>query len=503
METVKTKVLLLGLVVLSFVVSIVGITAIPFFEYDEPWYSEAAREMMQRGDWAVPFFNNTPFYDMPPFFFWCQIASFKLFGENDFAARFPSVIALILVVLLIFGFGYRLYGVKIGAWAAVIFSVSLYPVFFSRAAYTGLWTIFFVTLATWSAWELLDRSGTRLRGRSWCWWFCFYGALAFGFLTKGLVAWVPLGSVLIYARWDKKSDWVKKIGIFSGFLLTLGIIGGWALTVYNRTGWDYFNIFIGRHFIKSIITPMYGHGPRTALAYVITLPYYIFALFPSFFPWSFLLPSTALYWIRRDSYAPKEKYLLSSVFFIFIFFSLWVTKYTFFILLAFPSLALLVARGWFDSKRSARGLAILAGVALVTHLALVFFLTPIGNNYFPVPNLARQSSQWLSKDMEFASCGYKDPGLVWYFRKFVKGWHHKLNEEEIKSFMEEPGPRFCVLPAKMAKKIFPVINPEWKVVYSRGLDITRANIPDWKFFSGKTKNIVSYGWTDLTMIIKS
>ena len=49
--------------------------------------------MRERGDYVVPYFNNKYRFDKPPFIYWTQIASYRLFGENDFAARLPSGIA--------------------------------------------------------------------------------------------------------------------------------------------------------------------------------------------------------------------------------------------------------------------------------------------------------------------------------------------------------------------------------------------------------------------------
>ena len=85
---------------------------------DEPRFAEASREMRERGDYVVPYLNNKYRFDKPAFIYWTQIASYTVFGENDFAARFPSAVAAALTAVLLFAWGRRLGSERIGWWAA-------------------------------------------------------------------------------------------------------------------------------------------------------------------------------------------------------------------------------------------------------------------------------------------------------------------------------------------------------------------------------------------------
>src|SRR6059058_3569844 len=78
-----------------------GTWSLPLVDRDEPRFAEASREMIQRSDYVVPYFNNHFRLDKPPLTYWTQVASYRLFGENDFAARFPSAIAATLAALSI------------------------------------------------------------------------------------------------------------------------------------------------------------------------------------------------------------------------------------------------------------------------------------------------------------------------------------------------------------------------------------------------------------------
>lgn len=58
----------LALGLACFALHLAGTWALPLLDRDEPRFAEASREMLQRGDWVVPWFNNSPRYDKPP---WC------------------------------------------------------------------------------------------------------------------------------------------------------------------------------------------------------------------------------------------------------------------------------------------------------------------------------------------------------------------------------------------------------------------------------------------------
>ena len=81
--------------------------------------------MIQRADYVVPYFNNQLRLDKPPLAYWAQVASYRIFGESDFSARFPSAVAAALTALVIVAWGYRIGAATVGWWAAIIFTLSL------------------------------------------------------------------------------------------------------------------------------------------------------------------------------------------------------------------------------------------------------------------------------------------------------------------------------------------------------------------------------------------
>src|SRR5262245_36781779 len=271
--------------------------------------------MMQRGNYIVPYFNNQLRLDKPPLTYWAQVASYQIFGENDFAARFPSAIAAALTAILLFVWGRREGGEKLGWLAAIIFTLSLQTFIHAKAAVADMWLVLFVTLASWAGYELLQRptpnppsqgygaasaqrptlnQGAAVSRPPWAIWkspfVVFYFSLALGFLAKGPIAWTPLltvGVLIIYTR-----DWqaVRHLKFVGGILLTLVVIAFWGVPALIQTNGQFFTVGIGRHVVTRSFMTLEGHGASSIGMYMLLLPFYFVTVFISFFPWSIKLP---------------------------------------------------------------------------------------------------------------------------------------------------------------------------------------------------------------------
>src|SRR5262249_13662252 len=273
---------------------VLGTWSLPLIDRDEPRFAEASREMIERGNHIVPYFNNQVRLDKPPLTYWAQVTSYHIFGENDFAARFPSAIAAGLTALSILGWGRRLGGKKIGWRAAIIFTLSLQTFLHAKAAVADMWLVLFMTLANWAGYELLAHSppgaarqmpvrlGPGAPYHRMRWWLTFYLSLAFGFLAKGPIAWVPLltvGGTIIVAR-----DWqlVRHFKFLRGVLLTLAIIALWGIPALIQTQGVFFAVGIRRHVISRSLATMEGHGANSFGMYLLLLPFYFVTLLVSF-----------------------------------------------------------------------------------------------------------------------------------------------------------------------------------------------------------------------------
>src|SRR5262249_27442748 len=104
---------------------ILGTWSLPLIDRDEPRFAEASREMIERGNYIVPYFKNQLPPNNPPLPYWAQVPSYHFFGQNVFPAFFPSAVAAAFTAIFVLLWGRRIGGEKLGWWAAVIFTLSL------------------------------------------------------------------------------------------------------------------------------------------------------------------------------------------------------------------------------------------------------------------------------------------------------------------------------------------------------------------------------------------
>src|SRR5580700_10000313 len=114
-----------SILLLSLVLLLAGNWILPLTDRDETRFAEASREMLQRGDFVVPWFNGAWRFDKPILIYWCQSASYRVFGENDFAARLPSVLFATATALLLVRWGRKVSDAKTAFVAAAMFVAGL------------------------------------------------------------------------------------------------------------------------------------------------------------------------------------------------------------------------------------------------------------------------------------------------------------------------------------------------------------------------------------------
>src|SRR6516162_4655824 len=114
-----------SILLLSLLLLLAGNWMLPLTDRYEARFGEASREMMQRGDYVVPWFNGHWRFDKPVLIYWCHIASYRLLGDNDFAARLPSVLFTAATALLLVRWGRKLADAQTGFIAGAMFVAGL------------------------------------------------------------------------------------------------------------------------------------------------------------------------------------------------------------------------------------------------------------------------------------------------------------------------------------------------------------------------------------------
>jgi 4-amino-4-deoxy-L-arabinose transferase len=132
------------LLLLYFVVLLVPSGAVSIIESTEARYAEIAREMLGSGDFIEPRLNGIKHFHKPPFAYWMVAAGFRIFGLNNFGARFFGVVFACLAVLYLHRTALALLGDEGKAFhAALIFSTSLLFLAVSRIASTEIYLVSF------------------------------------------------------------------------------------------------------------------------------------------------------------------------------------------------------------------------------------------------------------------------------------------------------------------------------------------------------------------------
>jgi len=250
----------------------------PLFDTDEPRYAQTAREMMERGDWVLPTFNGQPRYAKPALFYWLLVGAYRLFGVNEFAARFWSGIAAMAIALLLFfafrnSFGETASLVAAGNWLTAVGTQ-----IFAHAAITDMTLTAFMTgaiLAFWVGWQ--TGRGT---------FFCLAAIFSAGaVLTKGPIGLVLCALILAAAlflsrsplpRWTRHQwGWVTLCSLALFLLLALP----WYVAINLRTGGEFFRQFL---LVENI--QRYAEGGKLPLW--VHLIYFPLTAFLLAFPWS-------------------------------------------------------------------------------------------------------------------------------------------------------------------------------------------------------------------------
>ena len=489
----QRSILALGLVLLM-----VGNWILPITDRDEARFAEASREMLQRGDYIVPWFNGQWRFDKPILIYWCQSACYRVLGANGFAARLPSVLFTTAAALLLVRWGKKSANSQTGFIAGAMLLMGLHVAVIGRIATADMAMVFFFTLAVLSGWELTrPQHPSRI-----LWWSIFYVALALGFLAKGPVAWLPFGGVLLGRALRPNSFRLPAFETIGGLLVTLALVACWGVPALLQTHGEFWAVGMGEHVIHRSIGVNDSHGLKGWGFFVLELPLYFLTFLVSFLPWTIRKPDHFEPWLQRQKekgglwrlivlrvllfpldipariwrWWPERRrddlgwYLLVQSAIVFVVFSLVRTKLPHYTMPAFPCLALWLALqlrsdadsfAWFQ-RRFVVMLVLIPVVMLSLGIAF--------KNYTVTENLWRAVRPNVRPETRLGCFGYVEPSLVWKFRGLITNTVVFGDENSAKDFLTNQPPFILVLPTKDVASL-PDTNGLRIQVY--GLDMVR------------------------------
>ncbi|OJW79365.1 MAG: hypothetical protein BGO69_19425 [Bacteroidetes bacterium 46-16] len=244
----------------SIIIVLGGLLFIPFlgqvhlFDWDEINFAECAREMIATKDYLRVQIDFQPFYQKPPLFIWMQVLSMKLFGINEFAARFPNALTGIATLCSIYYAGKRVINEHMAGWWVLLYAASWLPHFYFKSGIIDPVFNLFIFLSFFQV-HLLRYADRKLL-------HALLGGIFLGLavLTKGPVAiLVALLSFVVYMIVNK-GLWGYKVKhlllVAATALVTTSLWFGVEVIAH---GWDFIREFIS-YQIRLFSTEDADHG---------------------------------------------------------------------------------------------------------------------------------------------------------------------------------------------------------------------------------------------------
>lgn len=293
---------------------------------DEGRYAEIPREMLESGDFFTPRLNHVLYFEKPPLYYWFTAASFAVFGQNEFGARFTSVVMGLISIFLTWFVARKFEDENTANLSAVILGTSGLFFALSRVNIIDMTLSALLTLALFSFYIFYKENKKR-------WLYIFYSALALATLAKGLIGIVLPGGVIFFFMLFTR-DWkiLKRLFLTPAILIFFLICVPPFYMVCKKNPDFFYFFFIQEHFLR-YATKMHDRYQ----------PFWFFipVIIGGIFPWTVGL------FVNTKNYFNKQQinlYLILWIIIITLFFSTSSSKLIPYILPVFPPFAILISK---------------------------------------------------------------------------------------------------------------------------------------------------------------
>ncbi|WP_298706619.1 glycosyltransferase family 39 protein [uncultured Veillonella sp.] len=360
----------------------------PMTDTVESNYALTALTMIEHNNYISPMIYDVYWYDKPIWTYWMLIASFKLFGVSDFAARLPFAICAMLNGLAMYiGVRTLFKRVRLALWSAIILGTSLEFWYISHAVLTDGFLFLFTQGIFFSAYQGLRRQAKKP-------FILAYICAGLAVLTKGPIGLILPGLILLvyitlFERQKKQYALLfNPLGI-----LAFGVVAlPWYGLMYSLHGMNFIEEFLGLHNYVRATIPEHPEQNWWWL---------YFALAPvSLFPWTGLTIYECIQRYTQSKHAKEDPnrtieplhwwpYALTWALGVFVFYNLMATKYLTYTFLCLIPLAVCTAQGgmrlWLNHKHTFKlGAALLMvpllAITIPGLIILVYQLLTLNNS---------------------------------------------------------------------------------------------------------------------------
>ncbi|HET9838928.1 MAG TPA: glycosyltransferase family 39 protein [Candidatus Angelobacter sp.] len=229
----------------------------PLMDDADTVHAEAAREMVQTGDWVtLKIDGGIRYLEKAPLMYWLVAASYKVFGVHEWSTRLPIALSMLALLLVVYRIGRRFYGDEGGLYAALALGTGFGPYIYTRFLIPEMLVALWLALGFDFFLSTLEQAEAGEEPSRWlCWGIA--ATMALNVLTKGLIGLVfPIGTIFLFLLLTGNLRHLLKLRLVSSFLVFLLIAAPWHILAGLRNpaqgearGFFWF-YFVNEHFLR-------------------------------------------------------------------------------------------------------------------------------------------------------------------------------------------------------------------------------------------------------------
>lgn len=323
-------------------------------DQDEAAYAGFAKQMIETGNWITPEFMWSEVHRKPPLHFWNIAISYKVFGVNEFAVRFPAAFFTFITCLLVFFAGKIIVGERLALlWVLVLSTSMLVPVL-GKVSATDSTLLFFTTACAFSFYFVLQH-------KSWKWVLVFWVSFALALLTKGppVVLFVlGLSSLLVILHPNRRHLIMLHPWLFLPLAFLPLVAWGYATSLHDNG--EFVSWMIDWYILKRVGGSVFGQSGFPGMHLLMISLFFI--------PWMLYLPE-AFKRLFTFFFKEKKEGLFFAAWFVagWFIFELSPSKLPAYVVAAHVPLAYFIAHAAGEQKLP-------ANAWLIIHYLLAFVL---------------------------------------------------------------------------------------------------------------------------------
>ncbi len=224
--------------------------------FDDCYYAEKAKEIITTGDiWTLKF-NNKPEFENPPMHMWIIAGMYKIFGINEYAARFSSALFTVFLIYIVFLIGTLIFNEWAGFFSSFVLSTTFFLTKYSFRAMTDITLTFFIAVSF-----LFFILGIKKNEN----YFLLSGLfIGFAILTKSIFGVFFLGIMVLFLIIERRWDKLFSVKFILAGLIALIVASPWYLINYFR----YKNKFLKYHFVWIFKNQVFTGGTKSFKDYL-------------------------------------------------------------------------------------------------------------------------------------------------------------------------------------------------------------------------------------------